>query len=219
MTAFLLSVVLLGLTACGKLNVMGDSSEKSFEEMLISMQSRIYSDDRFGGWTLMAPDGEARFVWTKDFSKTTTDVMLELDAQPFIDAGLNISMLPKEMLAGDKIIITADLGDERVSYMGEASPLDSYKKLVKKYKDSVACYTSLDHYGISLGDGNMFEWAKNMKTNDRDIIFVLNPKPFLDAGVNPAKLETWVYAKLETVDENGNKVEVDKILKPFDVES
>jgi poly-D-alanine transfer protein DltD len=58
-----------------------------------------------------------------------------------------------------------------------------------------------------------------MKTNDKDIVFVLNPQPFIDAGVDPSALESWVFAKVETMDDSGKKIEVDKFLKPFDVES
>lgn len=214
-----LTATLLGLTACGNLDVIGDGSKASFEEVLKAMQARVAADDSFGGWSLQSPDGEARFLWSRDFSKTSTDAMLELDAQPFIDAGLDMTKLPADMVSGDKIVIGTDLGNENITYVGEASPLDSYKKLVKHYRDNITYHTSLDHFGVSLGNGNMFEWAKDMKTNDKDIVFVLNPQPFLDAGVNPDALESWVFAKVETMDESGKKVEVDKFLKPFDVES
>jgi hypothetical protein len=213
------TIALFGLTACGKLDVIGEKSETSFEAVLNAMQTKVSADDSFGGWSLMAPDEEARFIWTKDFSKTTTDAMLEIAAQPFIDAGLDITKLPQAMVYGDKILIGTDLGDESVTYVGEVSPLDSYKMLVKNYRESVTYHTALDHFGVALGNGNMFEWAKDMTTNDKDIVFVLNPQPFLDAGVDPSKLETWVFAKVETMDEKGNKIEVDKLLKPFDVES
>ncbi|MBP1754439.1 MAG: uncharacterized protein H6Q59_837 [Firmicutes bacterium] len=212
-------ISLLGLTACDKLDVIGDQSEKSFDEVLNVMKSKVALDDTFEGWSITSPDKETRFLWSKDFSKTTTDAYLEVDAQPFIDAGLDITKLPEGMVVGDKIIVGTDLGDENITYVGEASPLDSYKKLVKHYRDNISYHAALDHYGVKLGNGNMFEWAKDMKTNDKDIVFVLNPQPFLDAGVNPAKLESWVFAKVETMDDNGKKIQVDKFLKPFDLES
>lgn len=210
---------LLGFTACGKLNVTGDESGTSFEAMLKSMQARVTADDSFGGWSLQSPDREARFLWSRDFSKTSADAMLEFDARPFLDAGLDMTKLPADMVSDNKIIIVTDLGDEKLTYLGQASPLDSYKKLAKHYRNNIAYHTSLDHFGIDLGNGNMFQWAKNMKTNDKDIVFVLNPQPFLDAGVDPDALETWFYDKIEIVDTNGEKVRVDKFLKPFDVES
>lgn len=217
--ALLTSIALFGLTACGKLDVVGDQSEKSFDAVLTAMKAKVAADDTFGGWSITSPDNEARFLWSKDFSKTNTDAYLEVDAQPFIDAGLDVSKLPEGMVVGDKIIVGTDLGDENITYVGEASPLDSYKKLVKHYRDNISYHAALDHYGVKLGNGNMFEWAKDMKTNDKDIVFVLNPQPFIDAGVDPAALESWVFAKVETMDDNGKKIQVDKFLKPFDLES
>jgi len=62
----------------------------------------------------------------------------------------------------------------------------------------------------------MFEWAKDLSTNDKDIVFVLNPEPFLAAGVDPNDVEGWVFAKVP-VDVDGKPAEVDKLLKPFDL--
>jgi F420-0:gamma-glutamyl ligase len=64
----------------------------------------------------------------------------------------------------------------------------------------------------------MFEWAKDMTTNDKDIVFVLNPEVFINAGVDASNVEGWVFAKVETMDESGKKIEVDKFLKPFDLD-
>lgn len=33
---------------------------------------------------------------------------------------------------------------------------------------------------------------------------------FIDAGVNPQEVEGWVFAKVETMDKYGKKIEVDK---------
>jgi hypothetical protein len=63
----------------------------------------------------------------------------------------------------------------------------------------------------------MFEWAKDMGTNDKDMVFVLNPEPFIAAGVDPGKIAGWAFAKVTVDDENGKPIEVDKILKPFDL--
>ena len=63
----------------------------------------------------------------------------------------------------------------------------------------------------------MFEWAKDMSKNDKDIVYVLNPQVFIDAGVDPQKVEGWVSAKVPIVDKDGKTVEVDKFLKPFNL--
>jgi hypothetical protein len=56
-----------------------------------------------------------------------------------------------------------------------------------------------------------------MSTNDKDIVFVLNPEPFIKAGVNPNNIKGWAFAKVTVDDANGKPIVVDKILKPFDL--
>ena len=113
--------------------------------------------------------------------------------------------------------ITSFKDNESLTYDGDATPLTSYENIVKLKRDSINYHSALDHYGVNLGDGNVFEWAKDLSTNDKDIVFVLNPKVFIDAGVDPQKLEGWVFAKVETMDMNGKPIEVEKFLKPFDL--
>lgn len=213
------TIALVGLTACGKLDVVGEKSIKSFDALLKEAGDKVTEDTAFGGWSLEAPDGAARFVWSRDFSKTTSkDAFLELDAQPFIDAGLDTSKLPEGMFAEDKLILGAEFGSDTLTYKGDATPLESYKKIVELYRDNITYHEALDHYGVDLMEGNMFEWAKDMSINDKDIVFVLNPEIFINAGVDPNLVEGWVFAKVPTMDENGKDIEVDKLLKPFDLD-
>ena len=208
------TVIFAGCTS--QLDVVADKSISSFESVINELPIEADSED--SSWILTAPDNSAKFLWSKDFSPTTDyDVKLEFDSQPFINAGLDISKLPEGAINGDKIILGTDLSDEKSTYNGEATPLDSYKKIVEKSRDSIGYHAALDHYGIDLENGNMFEWAKDISTNDKDIVFVLNPQMFIDAGVNPQEVEGWVFAKVETMDKDGKKIEVDKFLKPFDL--
>lgn len=216
-TALFLSVA-VGFSACSKLDVVGDTSIKSFDAVLSTVGDGVTEDTSFGGWSLEAPNQTARFVWSKDFSKTSSDVFLEVDAKPFIDAGLDTSKLPEGMLVDDKIIVGTDLGNDALTYKGEATPLESYKNIVKLYRDHIKYHTALDHYGIDMTNGNVFEWAKDMSKNDKDIVFALNPQVFIDAGVDPSNVSGWVFAKVETLDANGKKIQVDKFLKPFDLD-
>jgi hypothetical protein len=88
---------------------------------------------------------------------------------------------------------------------------------VEKYRPMIGYHAPLDHYGIGLGEGNMFEWAKDMAKNDKDLVFVLNPEPLIQAGVDPAKIEGWVFARVPVKDPSGKSIEVDKFLKPYDL--
>lgn len=212
-------IAVIGLTACNKLDVIGDRSVGSFDAVLNNMGDKVSEATGFGGWSLAAPDGTARFEWSKDFSKTTAnDVQLIVDAKPFVDAGLDVSKLPEGMLSGDSIVVGTELGNDVLTYDGEATPLASYKQILHLYRDNIKYHLALDHYGIALSGGNMIEWAKDMTTNDKDLVFVLNPEVFLSAGVDPAKVAGWVFATVQTMDDNGKKIEVEKFLKPFDLD-
>lgn len=209
---------LFSLSACAGTDVVGEQSVKSFEEVLAAMPDNVSEDEMNNGWAITSPDGNEKFIWSKDFSASAPhDVMLEFDVKPFVEAGLDVNKLPAGMIIGDKIMVGTTLGDEELSYDRDATPLDSYKKIVELKREQIKYHAALDHYGITLGDGNMFEWAKDMTTNDKDIVFVLNPQLFIDAGVDPAGVEGWVFAKVSVMDEDGKPVEVDKFLKPFDI--
>jgi hypothetical protein len=146
------------------------------------------------------------------------DVMLVFEARPFIDAGLDVEKLPPDIIFFEnKIMAGTKLGDETLKYSGAITPIASYEQIVKLKRDKINYHGALDHYGIILGGGNMFEWARDMSTNDKDIVFVLNPDPFIAAGADPNGIAGWTFAKVPMDDENGKPVQVDKLLKPFNL--
>ncbi|MDF2884909.1 MAG: hypothetical protein K0R54_5479, partial [Clostridiaceae bacterium] len=49
------------------------------------------------------------------------------------------------------------------------------------------------------------------------MVFVVNPQPLIDAGVDPAKVTDWVFTKVPVMDENDKEIEVDKFLKPYEL--
>jgi hypothetical protein len=222
-TALLLSAALtLSLTAlgsCGKLDVVGTDSVKSFEKVLRRIPQAVGPDETNGGWSLSAPDGSVRFIWSRNYAESPLrDVMIEFDAAPFIAAGLDPGKLPGNFaFRGGTIMAGTKLGTEQLTYPGEITPLASYEQIVRLKRDSIGYHMAMDHYGINLGDGNLFEWAKDMTVNDKDLVFVLNPEPFLKAGVDPDRIEGWLFTKVTVDDENGKPIEVDKILKPFNL--
>jgi hypothetical protein len=205
--------------SCGKLDVVGTDSTASFDKVLKQIPRSVESDPENGGWSLRAPDGSARFIWSKNYAESPLrDVMLEFDAAPFIAAGLDPERLPENFAFYEgKIMVGTKLGQEQLRYQGEITPLASYEQIVKLKRSSIGYHGALDHYGVNLGDGNLFEWAKDMGTNDKDIVFVLNPEPFIAAGVDPSRIDGWAFAKVTVDDANGKPIEVDKILKPFNL--
>jgi hypothetical protein len=204
--------------SCGNLDVVGKESVASFDKVLQQIPLALTADEMNGGWSLAAPDGQARFIWSSNYAASPLhDVMLEFDAAPFISAGLDPAKLPESIAFyeyEDKIMVGTKLGQDTFS---AGTALAAYEFMVNKYRNIIGYHAALDHYGVNLSGGNLFEWAKDMTTNDKDIVFVLNPAPFLAAGVDPDKIAGWAFAKVTVDDENGKPVEVDKILKPFNL--
>ena len=227
------AAVAMFFTACGlvkKLDVVGKESIPSFEAMLKAVEGKVKADEMVSGWWLVSPDSQAAFFWSWDYSKSGMhDVMLDIDAQPFLDAGLDPDKLPRPEyivyeggamggsgIAEKLIMVGAKLGTDELKYDGAPTPLAAYERLVDRYPGRIGYHIALDHYGVDLGGGNMFEWAKDLSQNDKDIVFVLDPQPLIAAGVNPESVEGWLFAKVPVMS-GGKKVEVDKFLKPFDL--
>jgi hypothetical protein len=203
------------------LDVVGKDSVRAFDELLRKAQMLVSEDKESGRWSIVAPDSGARFSWGGEYTEQAFDVILEIYAAPFVDAGLDISKLPDAIAYNDGIlIIGAKLAPEgsAAKTMAKSTPLAAYERIVNFNKDAIGYHAALDHYGINIGGGNMFEWAKDLGTNDNDMVFVLNPEPFINAGVIPDKIDGWTFAKVTVDDEFGKPIQVDKILKPFNLD-
>ncbi|GHU42899.1 hypothetical protein FACS1894111_07580 [Clostridia bacterium] len=262
LTVTALSTLLL-LTACSApkgLDVVGQESISAFDKVLTAIPDKVNAEKSNDAWSITSPDQEVRFIWSADYSTSPLyDVMLELDARPFLEAGLDPEKLPDNYYftqsnaqdvdttdgttnntttnsndggtldnggtydTNPRLIVGTKLGTDTPDDKDDSSPLTAYKQIVNHYRDSINYHNTLDHYGVKLGDGNMFEWAKDMSTNeydksvqDKDIVYVLNPEPLIAAGVDPEKVTGWAYAQVP-IEENGKPVQVFKFLKAFDL--
>ncbi|MDR0648576.1 MAG: hypothetical protein LBF92_04515 [Synergistaceae bacterium] len=223
-----LSAALLAAFGLGKseaafnTDIVGQTAVTSFSAMLDALEFPPAADDEMGAWVLSDPDGNAAFWWRKSADDMQTyDTFVCFDAEPFINAGLDISKLPAEMkgMLDDrgKVMVGKKLSKGELKYDGEITPLSSFEQIVKLDRESIGYHAALDHYGITVADGSLFEWAKDMSKNDKDIVFVVDPKILTDAGVDPAKVEGWTYAKVPLEDARGRKFEAEKFLRPFDL--
>jgi len=222
---------LFAITACSKLDVVGNDSIRAFNDLLESAPELVgdftwlpnvanYPEE--SAWYINAPDGSARLILGKNAKQLPSNnvhifVMLQFDSAPFVAAGLNSDLLPENFTLykySDSIVIGISFESDQSDI---TTPLSMYQHIVRLKRSAIGYHGQMDHYGINLGNGNMFEWAKNLATNDKDIVFVLDPAPFIAAGTDPAKIEGWTFAKVTVDDENGKPVQVDKILKPFNL--
>lgn len=214
--AVISAFLLTALSACTQTDVIAKYAIASFDE--VTTLSDVTKDPNLDAWSLKAPDGSARFLFSSDFKATAPyDVMLETDAQPFIDAGLDVTKLPAGMFADNMILVGQSLGDQAFTATEQETPEASLGKLIELNRNVLGYHEAMGHYGIDLGNGNKFEWAKDLAGNDKDLVFILDPQVFIDAGTDVANIRGWVFGKVEVMDKDGNNIQVEKLLKPFNL--
>jgi hypothetical protein len=202
-------------------DIIGRTAVTSFKALLDALELPPALDGTDKVWILTAPDGKAAFGWRAEAKEGRMfDVYLCFDIEPFVKAGLDADKLPSEMKRtpdGGKLLIGKKLSAEPLVYDGEVTPLSSFEQIVKLDRDAVGYHAALDHYGVTVSDGFLVEWAKDLSKNDKDLVFALEPEVFIDAGVDPAKVEGWVFAKVPLEDSRGRPFEAEKFLKPFNL--
>jgi hypothetical protein len=221
----------LGFIGCGATDVVGKVANTSFAAIVQASGDRVAWSEEDAAWVLSSPAGD-EVAFSSDFARNAAaggmadmdkpDVEFSFDAAPFIAAGLDLAKLPpaegiKYEIEDGRFMLHFELGSEAFSAEAKKSLEATFAEIVKTQRTRIGYHEKLDHYGIKLGNGNMFEWAKDLTKNDKDIVWVLNPEPFIAAGIDPAKIEGWTFAKVETKDDAGKTIFVDKLLKPFDL--
>jgi len=202
------AAILLSLFACSDADLVGKDSVRAFEEILQS----IPAGDAGSEWSVVAPDSGARFLWNGESANMLIDI------EPFVEAGLDVSKFSN---ITDGVLSTS--ADFKSSKLEKTKAIDDFGTMVGKERKKLGYHFDLDHYNLLCGEGNLFEWAKDMEKNgtskenqDKDIVFVLNPEPLIAAGVDAQHVKGWVYAQVK-VDINGKKTDVWKFLKAFDL--
>jgi len=222
----------LAFSGCAATDVVGKVAGTSFKAVLDASKDRVSFMAEDGAWALASTAGDEILLST-DFARNSSsaggmadmdkpDAEFTFDAAPFIAAGLDIAKLPmaegiKYEIEEGRFMLHFELGKDAFAADAAKSFNATFAEIVRTQRSRIGYHEKLDHYGIGLGNGNMFEWAKDMSKNDKDIVWVLNPEPFIAAGVDPAKIEGWVFAKVETKDDKGKVIFVDKLLKPFNI--
>lgn len=190
------------LTSCSSLDVVQKDAIRAFSDV----QNMMSIDSNGSEWQLESPDGTAVVNWNR------AQIQIRVDSTPFVNAGLDISKLAYADENGiyfvEEFAVSESLGE---------SAFDDFRDLVSVGRDNLSYHMEMDHYNIDV-ESATFEWAKNMNENNKDIVFVLDPKPLIAAGVDPDAVDGWVFEKV-MMHVDGKVTEVDKLLKPFDLKS
>ncbi len=220
------------LSGCDATDVVGKAAVRSFEAAVAASGSRAAWSDGTGMWTLSSVEGD-EVSFAADFSRNNgtggpadlsrPDAEFSLDAAPFLAAGLDALKLPRTAdyayAAEDgRLRVRFELGSAASGADAKASFAATMSALARTARARVGYHQKLDHFGVKLGGGNMFEWAKDLSTNDKDLVWVLDPAPFAAAGADPTRIDGWLFAKVESMDATGKPVFEDKLLRPFNLD-
>lgn len=207
------------LASCAGTDIIASTAVESFEAMVTTDAVRVDEDAALDAWSVQGPDDTIFYLGKR--SDGELDTAIDLDATPFLEAGLKPEKLPENVFFFDensqRLRIMGELGQNPLKGQTGNDITGTFKQWVETYRNAIGYHSALDHYGMDMGSGNMLEWAKNLDTNDKDLVFVLNPEPFISAGVIPQQLEGWIFAEVETMDKTGKAIMVEKFLKPFDL--
>ena len=217
LAAVLAVVMLSAFTITGSMDIIGRWSVPAFEAVIDAMQGNVSEEPVYGGWAINAPDSSAKFIFRSITAvKEGYDLTFVLDAAPFVAAGADFGKLPGASVLEGKVYLGRDLADA-IDGNDAVRPSGAYKAILSANRSVIKYHAEMGHFGISLGEGNMFEWAKDPASNELDIVFVLNPEPFKEAGADIHSIEGWTLAKITVMDEKGRMVPVDKLVKSVDL--
>jgi len=212
MKKIFLAAIALTLINCSNLDVVKTDAIRAFGDILKILPAENKKGDS-SEWVLSAPDNAAWFHWKNQ------EIKIIVGAQPFVSAGLDLSKLEQGIVNENTLVYSSPLSNATE----RDAPLKLFEKNADFFRASLGYHPEMDHYNFTIGNGNIFEWAKDLSTNgttgknqDLDIVFALNPEPLIAVGVDTEKLEGWTYAQVP-VDIDGKPTKVWKILKSFNL--
>ncbi len=196
---------------CAAADVVLKYSPGSFESITKAFPNLVTDNTLTDHYYYLTVDGTATLKISHDYDLTgSEDIVMETALKPFTDAGLDVSKLGGgNRVKGDKLLLIADYGkgtgmkDTVTDSLFEAVTFD--RKVLSYHQD-------LDHYGVKL-PGGKFEWAKDYKTNDKDIVFVIVAKPLADIGVDVQNIDGWIFKTMKDLDGS----DIDVLLKPYEL--
>lgn len=202
--------------SCGSTDVVAEYAARSFGQAAALMGAE--RPDGEGFFSFASADGD-RFRMAADLG-AEVDATLELDAAPFLAAGLDAAALASAAagrwsLVGERLVGRFALADAGPA--PAATPAEAMAALAAAARKRVGYHAPMKHYGLMLADEAMVEWAADLKANDKDWVFALDPAFFKAAGADPAAVVGWVLAMVPVEGPDGAMVDKELLLKPFDL--
>ncbi len=200
------------LAGCAATDVVLKYSPGSLDAITEKYPELVTDNTTADHYFYVTVDNETTLKVSHDYDLTgNEDIVIQTPLQPFVAAGLDVTKLGEGYRADDTTFyVTGDYGKGT----GMKDTLtDSIFESVTYDRSMLTYHQALDHYGVKLPGGKI-EWAKDYKTNDKDIVFVIAAKPLADIGVDVQNIDGWVFKTMQ--DEDGNDIDV--LLKPYDLQ-
>ena len=205
------ALVAVILSACAGTDVVLKYSPGSFDTIVKTFPKLVTDNTLKDHYYYLTVDGKTTLKISHDYNLTgSEDLVIQTPLAPFIKAGLDISKLGEGYRADASLFyLTADYG--KGTGMKDTVK-DSLFESVKADRSVLTYHQLLDHYGIKLPKGK-FEFAKDIATNDKDLVFVIAAKPLADMGVDVQNIDGWLFKTMKDTDGS----DIDVLLKPYDL--
>lgn len=177
--------------SCSNLDVIKTGARKSFVELAA-----------VSGY---AASGDSLVIETEEITLTFVPqsegygLIVSIPIAPLLSAGLDLSRLSTAAHQGIRMHSATDSQLELAfdfpfadKIKRSSEPAELFDILVSRSSNSVGYHHELDHYGFILSGGAMLEWAADVTTNDKDIVLILPPAVFEQAGFDAARQSRWL---------------------------
>ena len=204
--SFIYALIVIGtslaLSGSQRLDIILNYAAKSFGSL--SEISPISSAGD-GVYLIHSPGGTEHFSFG-------SDIYLMFDAAPFIAAGFDPDRLSAESIyVTDGYIVFASQ-----SVHGVDSPSDDalvvFEEILRNNRSHIHYSMEQDSYELHMGE-HSFRWARDWQSNSMGMSFLLDPKVFIDTGLNPKTLDGWTSENMEM--SHGSDAPAERLMRSY----
>jgi len=218
-------VIVLSFAGCRRAtmeNADVDNGLKAFNTMVKKYPANKGFHKELQHWGFKLPSGE-KFEWTKDTSANKADFAMVMLADPFVKAGLDVTILDKKewlyepaaKMDGvdlpNRLIKTYNVSDKKEISNGSE---DALRRILKQDPMLMKYIKDEKHYMIMLGEGYAMHFAEVLGLSDEDVEIALKAEALIKAGLDVKKLEGSGF-KLEVAGKDNMESKDDQLVKGF----
>lgn len=211
----LIVIMAFALSGCS-LNKSGDSAiqdaASNFSQTVNNNKEDLTYHNELSHFGLQLKGGD-KLEWAEDPSVSEADFSITINAEEFIEAGLDVSKLESSYFSYSKdnttnveyLIYKYNINNEKATYSNSD---EAFKKLIGLIPDQINSIKN-DGYVLNMDKGFQLHWNSDDRVN-KDLAFIIVADDLVKAGLDVNKLEIWKI--LKNKDPNDSQL---KLLKVF----